>query len=221
VSWPILLLGAVLGALLVLFLQGRRNERATTRDWVPLLTPGREALVKREHSRLQDGLTLADVAYDRAATLRELGSVKEARQLLKVGYGLIDRFAPDLFRLLAMMTVYSRMVSAVVPVSPMRPERFRTTGVSVLVRFAVFAHHLLVDSAERFRFRLYVIGQSARLLLRGLARATARLAGRPEPEQDEVDWEHLHAIRSDFRALTDESIESLRTLLASLDASRR
>jgi hypothetical protein len=221
VTWAILLFGAVLGALAVLFLQGRRNERAATREWVPLLTPRREAVVKREEGRLHDGLTLADVAYDRASSLRELGSVDEARQLLKVGYGLIDRFAPDLFRLLAMMAVYSRMVSAVAPVHPIRPDRFRTTGVSVLARFAAFAHHLLVDSAERFRFRVYVIGQSTRLLLRGLGRATARLLGHPEPTQDEVDWEQIAAIRSDFHTLADESLESLRVLLSSLDARHR
>jgi hypothetical protein len=220
VTWAILLLGAVLGALVVLFLQGRRNERDATREWVPLLTPRREALVKREQGRLHDGLVLADVAYDRAAALRELGSVEEARQLLSVGYGLIDRFAPDLFRLLAMMAVYSRMVSAVVPVRPMEADRFRTTGVSVLARFASLAHHLLVDSVERFRFRLYVIGQSARLLLRGLARSTAHLVGRPVQTQNEIDWEHIAAIRSDFHALTDESIASLRALLTSLEGSR-
>lgn len=219
-TWSLLLLGAVFGALVVLVLQGRRNERAAARDWVPLLTPRREGLVKREHGRLHDGLALADVAFERAATLRELGSVDEARQLLRVGYRLIDRFAPDLFRLLAMMAVYSRMVSAVAPVRPMNPNRFRTTGVSVLARFAALAHHLLVDSVERFRFRLYVIGQSARLLLRGLARSTAHLVGRAGPTVDEVDWGNVDAIRSDFHTLTDESIESLRALLTSLEGPR-
>jgi hypothetical protein len=113
------------------------------------------------------------------------------------------------------------MVSAVVPVRPLNPDRFQTTGVSILTRFAVFAHHLLVDSVERFRFRIYVIGQSARLLLRGLARATGRLVGHAAPAQDQAEWEQITAIRSDFHALSDESIESLKTLLTSLDDIRR
>ena len=220
-TWAVLFLGAVLGAVVVLLIQGRRNERATTRDWVPLLTPKRESLVAQTRGQLQDGLSLADVAYDRALALHELGSREEARQLLRVGFDLIDRFAPDLMRLLAMMAVYSRMVSAVVPVHPIRADRFRTTSVSVLARFAAVAHHLLVDSVERFRFRLFVIGQGARLLLRGLARSTNRLLGRAEAQREEWDWEQIDAIRSDFRSLTDESIESLRTILMSLDGARR
>jgi hypothetical protein len=220
-TWAILFLGAVLGAMAVLFLQGRRNERAATRDWVPLLTPRREGLVSRASNQLHDGLALADIAYSRAQTLHELGSVAEARELLRAGYDLIDRFAPDLMRLLAMMAVYSRMVSAVAPVQPLRADRFRTPSVSVLVRFAALAHHLLADSVERFRFRLYVIGQSLRLLLRGLGRTTDRLLGHPQARGEGSEWSQIEAIRSDFRALTDESVESLRTILMSLDATRR
>ncbi len=223
-SFAVLFAGAVLGALIVLLIQGRRDERAAVRAWVPLLTPRREIYLKRTESQLHDGLTLADVAYDRAATLQELGSAKEARELLSMGYQMIDRFAPDLMRLLAMMTVYSRMVSAVVPVQPLSPARFKTTGVSILVRFAGVAHHFIASTVERFRFRLFVIGQSSRLLLRGLGRTTMRVLGADgqpaEPTSDEA-WDQIRAIRSDFHALTDESIDSLRHLLMSIDAAPR
>jgi hypothetical protein len=223
-SFAILFAGAVIGALIVLLIQGRRDERATARAWVPLLTPRREIYLKRTESQLHDGLTLADVAYDRARSLQELGSQEEARELLNVGYQMIDRFSPDLMRLLAMMTVYSRMVSAVVPVRPLSPDRFQTTGVSILVRFASVAHHFLASTAERFRFRVFVIGQSLRLLMRGLSRTTMHLLGSkdqsPDPSPDEA-WEQIRAIRADFHALTDESLDSLRHLLMSLDAGRR
>jgi len=224
VTFAVLFAGAVIGALLVLLIQGRRDERAAVRAWVPLLTPRREVYLKKTESQLHDGLTLADVAYDRAHSLQELGSAKEARELLSLGYQMIDRFAPDLMRLLAMMTVYSRMVSAVVPVRPLSPARFQTTGVSILVRFAAVAHHFLASTVERFRFRLFVIGQSARLLVRGLGRTTMRILGADghaaEPDSDEA-WDQIRAIRSDFHALTDESIESLRHLLMSIDAAPR
>jgi len=223
-SFAILFAGALLGALIVLLIQGRRDERAAVRAWVPLLTPRREIYLKRTESQLHDGLTMADMAYDRAHTLQELGSAKEARELLSMGYQMIDRFAPDLMRLLAMMTVYSRMVSAVVPVQPLSPDRFQTTGVSILVRFAGIAHHFIASTVERFRFRLFVIGQSTRLLLRGLGRASMRLVGADghpaEPTSDE-SWDQIRAIRSDFHVLTDESIESLRHLLMSIDAAPR
>lgn len=223
-SFAVLFAGALLGALIVLLLQGRRDERAAVRAWVPLLTPRREIYLKRAESQLHDGLTMADIAYDRAHALQELGSAKEARELLSLGYQMIDRFSPDLMRLLAMMTVYSRMVSAVVPVQPLSPARFQTTGVSILVRFAAIAHHFIASTVERFRFRLFVIGQSARLLMRGLGRTTMRVLGEkgqsPDLTPDEA-WEQIRAIRSDFHVLTDESIESLRHLLMSIDAAPR
>jgi hypothetical protein len=223
VTFALLLIGAVLGGLVVLLVQGRRNESATARDWTPLIVPRNQNALRRAESRLSDSLTLADTAYDRAQTLFELGSPEEARELLRLGYEMIDRFAPDLFRMLAMMTVYSRMVSAIVPVQPMRAARFKTTGVSLLVRLAAIGHHLLTTTAERFRFRLFVIGQSARLLLRGLGRTTLRLLGATTPaaaEPADWDWEQLSALRSDFHVLTDETVESMRVLLSSLDASR-
>jgi hypothetical protein len=223
-TFALLLAGAVLGGLIVLFVQGRRNERATARDWTPLVVPRHQRALRRAESQLNDGLTLADTAYDRAQTLFELGSVAEARELLRLGYEMIDRFAPDLFRMLAMMTVYSRMVAAIVPVQPLRAARFQTTGVSVLVRLGALGHHLLTSTAERFRFRLFVIGQSARLLLRGLGRTTLRLLGAGGTANDlpaaEWDWDQVRAMRSDFHVLTDETVESLRVLLTSLDASR-
>jgi hypothetical protein len=222
-TFALLLIGAVLGGLVVLFVQGRRNESATARDWTPLLVPRHQHALRRAESQLNDGLVLADTAYDRAQTLFELGSAEEARELLQLGYEMIERFAPDLLRMLAMMTVYSRMVAAIVPVQPLRAVRFKTTGVSLLVRLGILGHYLLTTTAERFRFRLFVIGQSARLLLRGLGRTTMRLLGAPggaESPPAEWDWEQLQAMRSDFRVLTDETVESLRVLLTSVSASR-
>ena len=53
--------------------------------------------------KLQTDLALADVAYDEAAALRELGSVDDAIRLLDVGYRIIENFAPSMLRLLAAM----------------------------------------------------------------------------------------------------------------------
>jgi hypothetical protein len=222
-NFAILFLGAVLGAIVVLLVQGRRDEQAAARDWAPLLTPRRAVVLSDAKGQLHDGLALADVAFDRAQTLHELGSVAEAQELLRVGYQMIDKFAPDLTKLLAMMTVYSRMVSAVTPVRPLRAERFRTTSVSVLVRLGGLIHHVLATSVERFRFRLFVIGQSVRLLLNGLAHATMRLI-HPQPVDDaqtfDADWQQIRDAQADLHILSDESLESLRVLLSSLDARR-
>ena len=45
--------------------------------------------------------------------------------LLDVGYRVIEKFAPDMLRLLAAMATFSRMVSAIAPVKPLRPKDFR------------------------------------------------------------------------------------------------
>ncbi len=223
-SWIVLLAGGVLGAVVVLFVQGLRNERAAAHDWASLLSPQRSSLLRRAQGQLDDGLTLAEVAYRRAGTLRQLGSTAEAIELLKTGYMLIDRFAPDLLRLLAMMAVYSRMVSAIVPVRPLSAVPFQTTGMSILARLSGLIHHMLVNTVERFRFRLYVLGYGVRLLLRGLARSTTRLVHwrtRGEPASPADEWLEIDAIRADFRTLTAESVESLRALLMSLEAMER
>jgi hypothetical protein len=221
-TWPFLLVGAVLGALLVLILQWRMDERATAREWAPLLTPKGAILLKQQKLFLDDGLHLADIAYERAHALRELGSMEEARELIRHGYKLMDRFAPDLMSALSMMTLYSRMVSAIAPVQPLPARRFRTGSVSALAHFGALIHHLLVNTAERFRLRLYMIGQAAQLLIRSLARTTRRLVTRePMEEPKQTDWEHMEAIRSDFHALKDETVVTLRVLLDSLESERR
>lgn len=220
-TWPFLLIGAVLGALIVLILQWRMDERATAREWAPLLTPRGAILLHQQQRYFNDGLRLADIAYERAHALRELGSHEEARDLIRHGYKLMDRFAPDLTSALSMMALYSRMVSAIAPIRPLPARRFRTGGVSALAHFGAIVHHLLVNTAERFRLRLYVIGQAAQLLLRGLARTTRRLLGQEPTDPKRADWEHMEAIRDDFHALRDETVVTLRVLLESLESERK
>src|SRR5262245_55167500 len=88
---------------LVLLLLGRRNERAVKRDWDMLLTPRGEKLYKRVEGQLQTGLGMADLVYEKAFTVRELGSVDEAIRLLDAGYRIIEQFSPSMLRLLGAM----------------------------------------------------------------------------------------------------------------------
>src|SRR4029078_2150066 len=81
--------------LVVLFLFGRRNERAVRRDWELLLTPKGEKLYKSIEGRVQSEMALADLTYEEAFTVRELGSVQEAQKLLDAGYRVIEQFSPD------------------------------------------------------------------------------------------------------------------------------
>lgn len=206
------------GGLLFLALWGRLNERRW-RDWETLLNTNDKVLFTRMRSQLDGSLAMADYAYDRAEQQRASGSVDEAIGLLELGYGMIERTAPDLRRLIAGMAVFSRMVSAMVPVAPLRPRDFRVTQLASLAALNQILHRFLVTAAERFRLRLYIIGQGVGMILRFLAGSTRRI--RDTRSTDDRDWNDVADLRSDFRTLTDESLESFRACLAALAAQDR
>jgi hypothetical protein len=207
------------GGIAVLVLLGRRNERAVRRDWELLLTPKGESLYRTIEGQVHTEMALADITYDEAFAVKELGSVDEAIRLLDVGSQVIERFAPSLLRLLATMAAFSRMVSAMAPVRPLRPRDFRLAQLASLAYLNRVLHQLLVSGAERFRLKLYIVGRCVGMATRFLLRSTRRIAER-EPDA-EREWDQIQAIRHDFQALTEESLESLRTLLVSLAAERR
>ncbi len=205
--------------LLVLFLLARRNEQAVKRDWQVMLSPKGQQLYLTLEDRVLAEKELADVAWDGAFSVRQLGSLDEARRLLEVGYKVIEHFSPSMLRLLASMAVFSRMVAAMTPVAPLRPNDFRLAQLASLAHLNRLLHQFLVSSAERFRLRLYILGQSFGLATRALLRSTERLVG--GRSNAEREWQQVEAIRHDFGTLTDESLQSLRALLSSLAAQDR
>jgi hypothetical protein len=210
---------SVLSCFVVLYLFGRRNERAVRRDWQLLLTPRGERVYRTIEGRVESQMDLANMAYDEALTYRQLGSVDEARELLDVGYLVIERFNPSMLQLLSTMAVFSRMVAAVAPVTPLRPRDFRLTEIASLAYLNGLVHRFLVSTSERFRLRLYILGQSFGLATRALLRSTRRIVDQ-EPE-DQREWEQIDAVRQDYDTLTRDSLDSLRVLLTSLAAERR
>jgi hypothetical protein len=210
---------SALSVLIVLFLFGRRNERAVQRDWELLLTPKGESVLKTIEGRMQSHMDLADLTYDEAFMVRELGSLEEAKRLLDVGFRVIEQFSPSMLRLLAAMATFSRMVAAMAPVTPLRPAGFRLAQLASLAYLHQVLHQFLVSTGERFRLRVYVLGRGFGLATRYLLQSTRRIvSGEPESERE---WQQIEALREDFQTLTDESMASLRTLLTSLSAEQR
>lgn len=203
-----------LGGLVVLVLLGRRNEKAVRRDWELLLTPRGEKLYSSISSRVNSQLELADLTYDEAFSVRQLGSVEEAKHLLDVGFTVIEKFSPTMLQLLSAMATFSRMVSAMTPVKPLRPQSFQLPQIVSLAYLNQVLHQFLVSTGERFRLRLYVLGRGFGLASRFLLASTRRITG-GAPDSDR-EWDQIQAIREDFQTLTDESMESLRVLLTSL-----
>lgn len=205
--------------LLVLFLLGRRDEGKVKRDWELLLTPRGERLYRSIEGRVQSEIALADMTYDEAFTVKELGSVEEAKHLLDVGYQVIEKFSPNMLKLLAAMATFSRMVSAMAPIAPLRPQGFRMAQIASLAYLNQFVHRFMVTTAERYRLRVYILGRSFGLATRFLLDSTKKIVNN-EPEANK-EWEQIQAVRQDFQTLTDESLESLRVLLTSLAAEKR
>src|SRR5207245_2700818 len=163
--------------------------------------------------KFDDDMQMADYAYGRAFAVRELGSVNEAIRLLGVGYEVIEKMSPDLTRLLSALTVFSRMVSAMTPVVPLRPANFRLGQLVSLAYLNRFLHNFLVTAAERFRLRVFILSQSVGITLRFLFRSTERI--KEERSATTTAWDDVAAAHHDFHALADESLESLKMLLAS------
>jgi hypothetical protein len=210
---------SVLSCFIVLYLFGRRNERAVRRDWQLLLTPRGEHVYRTIEGRVESEMELANLAYDEALTYRQLGSVEEARDLLDAGFRVIERFNPSMLQLLSTMAVFSRMVAAMAPVTPLRPRDFRLTEIASLAYLNGLIHRFLVSTSERFRLRIYILGQSFGLATRALLRSTRRIVDEEPEEQRE--WEQIDAVRRDYDTLTRDSLDSLRVLLTSLAAERR
>lgn len=216
--WVLLAVSTV-GGLAILFLLGRRDERAVRRNWTLLLTPRGERLYDAISGRVQTQLSLADATYDEAFSVRELGSLEEAKELLDVGFTVIEKFAPGMLQMLSAMGTFSRMVSAMTPLRPLSPQKFRLAQLVSLAYLHQVVHQFLVSSSERFRLRLYVLGRGFGLATRFLLASTRRITS-GAPGQDR-EWEQVQAIRQDFQTLTDESLETLRALLTSLAADDR
>ena len=212
-----LLLGAsFFGLVVVLVLDGLRRERAVERDWRLVLTPRAQQELDVARRRADAELELLDASVEGARAAYASGSTESAHLLLDQGCSLIEAYCPSMLRMLAAMSVLSRMVAAMGSVQPLRPADFRLRGVAQLALLGRFLHHLAATSQERFRLRVFILGRGFVLLTRAALRSfhLARFAPR-------APWDDLDDVRHDARALTNESMESLRGLLMALAAERR
>jgi hypothetical protein len=210
---------SIAGCLGLLYVDGRRHEQAVWRDWQMLLTPRARRAYDEVSERVNDELALADLALARALELRRLGSTDEALEVLEAGYALIERFSPSMRTFLNGLSVFSRMVAAMTPVPPLRPQTLEVDRLSRLAGLNQVLHRFLVTTPERFHLRLFILRRSFVVATRFLFAAKQRLARR-EPGS-EADWSSVEAARRDLHTLSNESLESFRALLLSLTAERK
>jgi hypothetical protein len=209
---------ALVTLLPVVYLAGRRSERATMKDWELVLTPRGQQALQSLTQETRAELALVDITYDQARGAAADGNLQQSLRLLDLGCRLVENYCPTMIRSLAAMSVLSRMVAAMAPVKPLRPRAFKLRQLANLAYMNAFLHHFLVGTTERFRLRLYILGRGFLTLMRVVTRATAGVKATPEASPE---WQSLEAARKDVRVLSEESLETFRVLLMSMEAERR
>jgi hypothetical protein len=187
--------------LAALLLSLARATDAMAGDWKAVISSTGmrelEALRKRFDAEQQ----ALDYALERA---REAVDPAEVAELLGLGYRLVVGASEDRRQLLRKAALYSRLVSALVPLPPIRPRTFRLRALITHSGAAAVLHYLVVTAAGRYRLRLSV-------LRRGLGIVAAAIARNARLERGA--WDQLEAARSDWSTLSDEMLESFRILV--------
>jgi hypothetical protein len=208
----------LIGGLAFLILMGRSDETATLRDWEIALTPDGQAVLARVAQHVRHERGMAEESYARAVEARQEGSLEEAVRYLRTGSRVVETCSDTLPALLKNLAVLSWQAAAILPSRPLRPLQFHVGQFRTLAGLHTVGHHLLATTRERFRLRIAVLRYGLRAAAGMLIRNTRALIARPDTISE---WDRVAMIRADIGTLTDESLESLRVLLASLAAVRR
>lgn len=148
--------------------------------------------------------TAAEAAYSRADASRARGDVDEAVRLMDVGYQYLSELAQDRRAYLGEMALYCRLVSAIVPLPPLRPSQFKLGELRQLAGLGAVVHYVLVAAVERFRLRLWLLARGFALVVRALVPRSG----------------HVAAARTDFVTLEDETVRSAEALVEALAVAR-
>jgi hypothetical protein len=110
------------------------------------------------------------------------------------------------------------MAEAIAPMPPLRPGMFHARQLATLAGLHQVGHHLLITTRERLHLRLAVLRCGVRAATWLVIRATW---GARKDINDTRRWRHVDEVRGDLGLVTDETLASLRGVLASLAAVRR
>jgi hypothetical protein len=202
----------------VLFLDGRRREKAVLRDWELALSPRAKQALAAATEQVTAELAVIDLMYEGAREHRDEGRSADAMRLFDQGCHLIESYCPTMLRSVAALSVLSRMAAAMAPPRPLRPKDFRLRELEGLALLNQFLHQFLVTTGERFRIRLYFLARGFSTLVRIVARARRRVQ---DVASAEPGWQELAAATHDVRSLSNEWLDSFRLLLMSLAAEKR
>lgn len=189
-------------------------------DWMHLLSRDKRRWLADAHSCVMTEASLITATVDCAAAVREIDAEK-AMMCLDEGYKIIVKFTPTLLSMLSEMAKFSRMVSAMIPVTPLVPSDFRLAELANLAVLNQMLHHIIVSTRQKFRLKIFIIGKAVSITSRCLLdRIRGIIAHRSLVEKE---WDEIIDIEKDFKKLSEESAASFQGLLQALpnDAARQ
>lgn len=202
----------------LLLLAGHHNEETTLREWEIILNPECAQVYDHVSTQIAFNATMIRESFMGAERARAEGRMDEALRCLSIGSKVVGSCSADLVGLLRSMRTLARYAEAIAPLPPLLPSSFCARELATLAGLHYVGHHLLVSTRERLAFRMAVLRCGARAGCALLLRATCRTREHPETAQG---WRRIDALRADIGTLTDESLATLRAVLASLAAVRR
>jgi hypothetical protein len=192
--------------LAALYLQGRRNEHLANRRWCFVMTREGAAEYERVAAWLGQREVTARSAY--AAALALSGEAR--RSMLDACLGEVLETSPGLLACIGNMRRVAAQLEEIQPLPPIAAGSYRTRRLAWSVAAAAAVHHVLAGTGERFRFRLHVLRRGVLLCWRLLATERDRgTYAQPRLLDDAV---------ADHQALSRDTLESFRALLASIAA---
>ncbi|MFN8009032.1 MAG: hypothetical protein U0V70_18785 [Terriglobia bacterium] len=185
-------------------------------EWHALLSPRGQSVFETARNEIESHSLMLDVAMNEALSIKQLGDIDEAIRFLNIGGEIIEKFTPNLLSLLAVMTKFSRMVSAIAPVDPLIPKDFHLGELVSLAHLHRLMHQVVVSTKQRFRLRIYVLAKGISIASHYLINKITDLV--THRSQDQKEWREIVEIEQDFNTLSRESLRSFRALLEVLSS---
>jgi hypothetical protein len=207
-------LGLMVIGWIVFMIFARRNEKNVQAEWQTLLSPASEKTFLQTRHQIERNSSMVGVAITEAMEIRKLGDLDEAIRFLDTGSDVIERFTPNLLSLLKVMIKFSRMMSAVTPVDPVLPQNFHLAELTNLAQLNRILHQILMSTKQRFRLKLYILGKGVRIASHYLLQSIKNVVTHRSAVDQE--WEEVTKIGQDFQKLSNESVQSFRSLLEAL-----
>jgi hypothetical protein len=203
---------------LTLALVGYRNEAVAFRDWEYVLNAEGLKVYSETANQVLFERRMSEISLDDAALLNKQGDIGGAIRHLRIGAEVVGDCSDSLVQLLHNTGLLSRHAAAIAPSSPLLPPQFNTRTLATLAGLHQLGHHLLITTRDRLMFRLTILRCGVRQASKLMLRATWRLSGDlTNPKR----WRRMDDLRGDLGTLTDESLQTLRVVLASLAAVPR